>query len=247
MTYAELVIAIQDTCVNNSTQFNAHINDFIITTEDRVFQAISGPLFWKRTDGTDFTVNGTREYRLPSGVLDVLSVRAAVSNPGIGSSMTADTTKFILRKDVEFLKEAYPGPDAGTGSGEPKYYAVTSASVHPSALSSSAEPVMSIMFGPVPNSNYKFEIEYMSKLSTDSITSGSTVAAPLGTQTWLSLAFPDVLLWGSVVQAYTFMKGEQDVMAMYEKQFNEGLLLLKNTVESKQTGDTFAGQSQGNG
>ena len=239
MTYAELVIAIQDTCVNNSTQFNAHINDFIIATEDKIFNAISGPLYFKEHISLNTSL-GIDNATLPAGTLDVLGVRMSIE-----PSTLIDTgvQRYLLRKDLDFLKEAYGGgiTIVGEGKGIPKYYAVERTSV------SANEPTMRIVFGPVPDATYAYEVEYNGKASTDSITYGSTVALPLTTTTWISVTNPSLLLWGSVVQAYTFMKGEQDVMAMYEKQFTEGLLLMKNLVESKQTGDTFAGQVQGNG
>jgi len=244
MTYAELVIAIQDTCVNNSTQFNAHINDFIIATEDKIFNAISGPLYYKQHDVLS-TVAGTEEYVMQAGTLDILGIRMQET---AGAGVGANESRYLLRKDIDFLKEAYNGSYTGAGGGLPKYYSVASASTITNGLFVPiTDPSLSIIFAPIPDAAYAYQVEYMGKAKADSITYLSTVDAPLTTSTWISLSNPNLLVWGSVVQAYTFMKGEQDVMAMYEKQFTEGLLLMKNLVESKQTGDTFAGQVQGNG
>ena len=236
MNYTELVTAIQNTCVNTEAQFNNHINDFIIATEDKIFQGVSGPLFWKASSSTP-TVAGTREYVLAGGTIDVLGIR--ICETPSGDIDTGGQSRYLLRKDIDFLREAYPGPTTGTGGGIPKYYSVSSAGV------SGSDPTLSVQMAPVPDDVYNFQAEYYGKAVADSITNGSTPDLPLTTSTWISVAFPDVLLWGSVLQGYTFMKGEADVMAYYESRFNEGLLLMKNTSENRQDTDTFSDQGQG--
>ncbi len=237
MNYTELSTAIQDYCVNSETAFLAHLNEFIITTEDKIFSAVNGPLFWKASTSVS-TVDGTNEYTLASGTIDVLGIR--ICETASGSISTGGPFRYLLRKEIDFLFEAFPGTQAGgLEKGIPKYYSVTS------AAASASDPTLNIRMGPTPDDIYNTEIEYYGKSQSDSITIGSTPALPLTTETWISVAFPDVLLWGSIVQGYAFMKGDADIMSMYESKFNEGLLLLKNTSESRQDTDTYSDQGAG--
>ena len=65
-----------------------------------------------------------------------------------------------------------------------------------------------------------------------------SVNNPTGT-TWLGDNFSSALLYGSLVEAYTFMKGEQDLMAVYDAKYKEALMLLKNLGDGKQRGDAY--------
>ena len=116
----------------------------------------------------------------------------------------------------------------GLSTGVPKYYAVSSASV------STSDPTMTIRLGPVPNDSYPITVDYSGKTTTDSITDGGDTK-----KTWLSVTAPDVLLYGSLMQAYVFMKGEPDMIQVYDTKFKEALGLLKNMGESRQVDDNY--------
>ena len=83
-----------------------------------------------------------------------------------------------------------------------------------------------------PNSNYAIELHYYYRPT--SLTAG----ADSGT-TWLSTNAPNSLLYGALIEAYTFMKGEQDVMAMYDKRFMESLSRLKDYAEARENTDAY--------
>jgi hypothetical protein len=233
MDYTALETAIKDYCANSEASFVSHINDFIIAAEDKVFQAVKGSPFHTVSTGTITT--GVREYYLAAGTLDVLSVRLC-ENPG--GTINQDGPDVVLqRKDTDFLREAFPAT-TGTNTvakGIPRYYAIAASPLLAS------ESNMRIQFGPVPDATYSYEVQYYGKVATDSITNGATPGTTSTNETWLSVTFPTVLLYGACVEAYIYMKGEQDVLAMYQKNFDEGLLLVKNLVETRQTTDTFAG------
>ena len=232
MNYSELEQAIQDYCQNSETSFVAHINDFIISAENKIFEATSGAQFAKFSTGIT-TVADQRYYAaadgIPDGIQDITGIRLCETPSG--NIETSGPMRYLDRRDYDFLWEAYPGTSAGDETGIPKYYSTKA------AISNSGESSISIFIAPAPDDTYNTEIEYQGKLTTDSITSGNTPGTASTTTTWVSASFPDVLLYGALVQGYTYMKGEADVAANYEKQFNEGILLLKNLTESRQQVD----------
>ena len=113
-------------------------------------------------------------------------------------SITNNSYKeFLLQKDVNFIQEYNPNPAT---TGVPKYYAYFD--------------VNNFIVSPTPNANFAVELHYYYK--PDSLTAGSDSGT-----TWLSKNASNAMLYGSLVEAYTYMKGEQDMMTMYEKQFTE--------------------------
>ena len=130
-------------------------------------------------------------------------------------SVTANGSKsFLLQKDVEYLQEYNP-TDA---TGVPKYYAIFD--------------IDTFLIAPVPNSNYPVEIHYYYRPESLTQTSGSET-------TWISDYAQEALLYGSLIEAYIFMKGEQDLVALYDKRFNEALDRLKNYGEGREDIDAY--------
>ena len=149
--------------------------------------------------------------------------------------VSAGPVRYLLRKDYDFLLEAYPGTGIPVGgsvpspaTGLPKYYAVSDAS------DTASEPTMTIRLGPIPDSDYPVTVDYYGKTAADSITVSDS------TTTWLSVVFPDTLLYGSLVEAYIYMKGEPDLIQTYTTQFQNSLMMIKNLGEGRQTRDSFA-------
>lgn len=231
MNYTELIGAIKDYCQNTEDTFVANLDNFIIAAEDKVFSAVQMPAFWK-SDITQVTAADDAEYDLPAGAVDILSVRINQTAGSSAGLVDQGPVLYLLRKDYDFLLEGYPGTSGASSTGVPKYYAVSSAGVSTDSPALT-NPYMVIRLAPIPDAVYALTMDYYGKTVADSITVGGT------TVTWLSVTFPEVLLYGSLVQAYTFMKGEPDVLEMYEKQFMEGLALLKNFGEGRQTSDVF--------
>ena len=228
MQYSELKTAIQDYCQNSETTFVSHITDFIIAAEDKIFATISMPAFWK-SDVDQVCIDGTSEYELDAGVLDIFSVRVSEGTTAQSSGVAFGPVRYLMRKDYDFMLEAYPGTASASEKGIPKYYAVSSSGV------SSSDPTMTIRLGPIPDDVYPMTVDYYEKIAANSITNNSTD----GNKTWLSVSFPDVLLYGALTQAYIFMKGEQDILQAYEMKFNEGLSLIKNLGEGRQVSDAY--------
>jgi|TARA_Y100000114_G_scaffold127456_1_gene124125 hypothetical protein len=131
-------------------------------------------------------------------------------------SITNSSSKeFLLKKDVNFIQEFNPN-SATTGT--PKYYA--------------RFDVDNLILAPTPDSNYVCEFHYFYRPA--SLTAG----ADSGT-TWLSTNAPNALLYGSLYEAYIYMKGEPDMLQLYDKQFTEALSRLKDLAEARENSDAY--------
>jgi hypothetical protein len=128
---------------------------------------------------------------------------------------TSGSESFLLQKDVNYLREYTP---ASSTTGLPKYYARFS--------------VDHFMLAPTPNSNYTVELHYYYRPT--SLTAG----ADSGT-TWLSTNAPFALLYGALVEAYTFMKGEPDIIQNYNNLYMQYLQRLKDLGEARENTDAY--------
>ena len=127
--------------------------------------------------------------------------------------------EYLLNKDVNMLREAYPKP---TSTGTPKYYALF-------GPQSSALNELSYILGPTPDATYGVELHYF--YYPESIVTAGT--------SWLGDNFDSVLLYGSLVEAYTFMKGEADLVTLYNTKYNEALALAKRLGDGLERQDAY--------
>jgi hypothetical protein len=149
------------------------------------------------------------------------TVTLSLANTGAvsGSVGFQGNYTYLLNRDVNFIREVYPNPGFQE---RPKYYAI---------FGPTTNDVNELTFivGPTPDLNYKAELHFY--YYPESIVTAGT--------SWLGDNFDSTLLYGSLVEAYTWMKGEQDMMAVYDTKFKEALLLLKNLGDGKQRGDAY--------
>jgi hypothetical protein len=129
--------------------------------------------------------------------------------------------QFLLNKDVSFIRQAYPKV---TDTGLPQYYALFG----PTAAS---ELELRFIFGPTPDSTYSFELQYF--FYPESITTTATG------RSWLGDNFDTVLLYGSLLEAYTYMKGEADMMTLYNQKYMEALALAKRLGDGLERQDSY--------
>ena len=122
--------------------------------------------------------------------------------------------EFLLFKDVNFIREAYP---VATDKGIPKYYGIFDSG--------------NFILGPTPSAAFAVELHYFYK--PDSITTASS-----GTS-WLGTNAESTLLYGSLVEAYTFLKGEADLMQLYVGRYEEAITNLKGLAEGYDTTDSY--------
>jgi len=127
--------------------------------------------------------------------------------------------EYLLNKDVNFIRQAYTQP---TDTGIPKYYAIF-------GPNSSSPTELTIILGPTPDAAYSVEFHYF--YYPESIVTAST--------SWVGDNFESALLYGSLREAVIFQKGEQDMVAYYEKMYMESLGLLKNLGDGKLRRDAY--------
>jgi hypothetical protein len=120
--------------------------------------------------------------------------------------------EYLLNKDVNYIRQAFPNPSE---SGIPTHYAYFDQN--------------SFIVGPTPNDNYAVELHYF-YYPTSIVDAGTS---------WLGDNFDSVLLYGSLMEAYTFMKGEPDVIQGYQKRYDEALSMLKMLSEGKNRQDLY--------
>jgi hypothetical protein len=127
--------------------------------------------------------------------------------------------EYLLNKDVNFIRQSYPQP---TDTAIPKYYALF-------GPQSGNAAELSFILGPTPNATYTVELHYF--YYPESIVTAST--------TWLGDNFDSVLLYGSLVEAYTYMKGEADMMQTYNTKYQEALMLAKRLGDGMERQDAY--------
>ena len=228
MNYSELSAAIQSYTENtfpetylydNSTESSqTQIDTFIKQAEQRIYNSIQFPSL-RKNQYTPITANN-KYVSLPSDFLAVYSL--ALVTGVTGGNLDTGTFEYLLNKDVNFIRQAYPNPN---DTGEPKYYALFG----PTIVSSAITNELSIILGPTPNATYYVELHYY--YYPESITTANT--------TWLGDNFDSVLLYGSLVEAYTFMKGEQDIITLYDTKFKEALALAKRLGDGMERQDAY--------
>jgi len=145
---------------------------------------------------------------------DFLSVYSIAVYPNGGGAYT-----YLLNKDVNFIREAYPNP---TDSGTPKHYAIF-------GPQSTNVNELSFILGPTPDAIYGTELHYY--YYPESIVTALT--------TWLGDNFDSALLYGTLCEAYTYMKGEPDMVALVNQRYVQAIALLKNLGDGKQRMDAY--------
>jgi hypothetical protein len=203
MNYTELKANIQDICETSFT--DAQLAMFTEQAEQKIYNAVQIPALRKNVLGVMTTNNNY--LATPTDFLYSYSL-AVVDGNGNYS--------FLLNKDVNFMREAYPNPNA---TGLPKHYGYFDDDT--------------IILGPTPDSTYTTELHY--GYYPESIVTAGT--------TWLGEEFDSALLNGALVEALRFMKGEPDLVALYDKMYVQALGLLKVLGDGKLREDAYrAGQ-----
>jgi hypothetical protein len=210
MNYTQLSAAICDYTQNFETDFVANIPVFVQQAEQRIYNTVQFPSLRSNVTGT--TSANNKYLSCPTDFLATYSM-AVIDASG--------NYEYLLNKDVNFIRQAYPNP---TSTGIPKYYAIFGP-----ATADAKE--LTFILGPTPNATYSIELHYY--FYPQSI---STVA---GGQTWLGDNFDSVLLYGSLVEAYTFMKGETDMLTLYNTKYTEALALAKRLGDGLERQDAY--------
>ena len=199
MNYTELKTNIEDICENTFT--DEQLAMFTQQAEQKIYNTVQIPALRKNVTGT---LSNTNKYlSTPSDFLWSYSL-AVIDGSGV--------YHFLLNKDVNFMREAYPNP---TVTGLPKHYAYFDDNT--------------FIVGPTPDSSYSSELHY-GYYPQSIVTAGTT---------WLGDEFDSALLNGALIEAIRFMKGEPDIVAMYEKMYLQSITLLKGLGDGKLREDAY--------
>ena len=213
MNFTQLSNAIQAYTENTEANFIAEIPVFVQQAEQRIYNTVQFPSLRKSVQGV---MSSSSPYL--AAPADFLASYSFAVIDGDGNY------EYLLNKDVAFIRQVYPNP---TDVGLPKYYALFGPAVSSGAILNE----LSFIFGPKPDVNYSMELHYY--YYPESI----TIAA--SGETWLGDNFDSVLLYGSLVEAYTYMKGETDMMALYNQKYSEALALAKRLGDGMERQDAY--------
>jgi len=206
MDYNSLVISVSDFCEN--TFPTVDMNTMIMLAEQRIYNSVQLANLRKNVTGT-FTLNN-KYLSCPSDFLSVYSIAVIKQN---GDYV------YLLTKDVNFIREAYP---SASDTGLPKHYAIFGPQY-------TNEAELSFLVGPTPDYSYATELHYY--YYPESIVTAGT--------TWLGDNFESALFNGTMVEAITYMKGEPDMVKLYMDRYAQSMVLLKNLGDAKQRGDAY--------
>jgi hypothetical protein len=209
MNYSELTAAVESYLQNDFS--STEMSTFVKQAEQRIYNSIQFSYLRKNVTGTLTTNN--KYLSAPADFLSVYSMAVVKAN---------GEYQYLINKDVNFIREVYPTP---TSTGLPKYYAIFG----PTVVTSTITDELSFIVGPTPDSGYAIELHYY--YYPESIVDAGT--------SWLGDNVDSVLLYGALVEAYTFLKGEQDLVQLYDTKYKEALMLAKQLGDGKQRGDMY--------
>jgi hypothetical protein len=191
------------------------IDTFIKQAEQRIFNTVQFPSIRKNVTGA-LTANN-KYLSSPSDFLSVYSM-AVIDATG--------RYEYLLNKDVNFIRQAYPNP---TSTGIPQYYALfgpTTTNNNPPVITNE----LSFMVGPTPDAAYSVELHYFF-MPTSIVDAGTT---------WLGDNFDTVLLYGSLVEAAIFMKIDaQTEGIVLDTKYKEALALAKRLGDGLERTDSY--------
>ena len=226
MNYTELSLTIKGYCENTfpetiSTFTTAdQIATFVRNAEERIYNSVQFPSLRKNVTGV--LTNSNKYLSAPSDFLAVYSM-AVIDAAGV--------YYFLLNKDVNFIREAFPNP---ANTGKPTHYALfgpTTTNTDPAVVTNE----LTFLLGPTPDSAYDVEMHYY--YYPESIVTAGT--------TWLGDNFDPVLLYGSLLEAVAYMKEEPEVLATYQKRYDEALAMAKRLGDGMERQDAYrSGQAR---
>ena len=199
ISYSDLRTNIRTyTEVDSSVLSDSVIENIVLNAEYRIFRDVPSDAY--RTSTTGNLVTNQDFVNVPAGALFIRGVQVYDS-----TSVTTGSNIWLEKRDVTFLEEYV---SANTSTGKPKYYAMKGGATSNTSTTSGA-----ILLAPVPDSTYEYQIHYNripDKLeATDNETS------------FISMNFPNGLLYAALVEAYSYLKGPMDMLQLYEAKYKE--------------------------
>lgn len=194
MNYQELIAAVQNYTENFEDSYVQYLPTFVKQAEQRIYRSVMLPEL--RNNVTTQIGMGTQYIGLPDDFLAPFSI-AVIDTQG--------RYHYLLDKDVNFIREAYPSP---TDTGRPKYYGIFDGD--------SAGEQGNFIIGPSADGTYGVQLHYF--YEPESIVTAGT--------SWLGTHAETTLLYGTLIEAYTYMKGDADLLNTYSSRYDEALSQL---------------------
>jgi len=214
MNYTELSARIQAYAENEFPASAGNLTSaqqiatFVQQAEDRIYNTVQFPSLRKNVTGT-LTANN-KYLSCPDDFLSVYSI-SVIDATG--------RYEYLLNKDVNFIRQAYPNP---TSTGLPRYYALFGPQY-------TLKTELSFILGPTPDANYGVEMHYF--FYPESIVTAGT--------SWLGDNYDPVLLYGALREAYIYMRGEPDMIQNIEAKYQEALGQAKRLGDGLERNDSY--------
>jgi len=214
-TYAQLLASVQSYTECTESTFVATIPTMVQNVERAIYQTVHLPALRKNQTGT-LTV-GNKYLAVPTDFLApyALSVIIPAVVGDVGPPVVAAVDsyqEFLINKDVEYIREAFPSP---TTASVPTHYGLFTQDT--------------FILAPTPDVAYDVELHYF-YYPLSIVDAGSS---------WVGTNFPNALLYGTLVEAYVFLKGEADMLANYQKLFDASMMQLKMLGDGQKRQDTY--------
>lgn len=233
MNYTELFNTIKSYCENDFADStftgptgsvavivsSEQVDMFIRQAEQRIYNAVQPPALRKNVYGQ--LSSGEKYLNLPDDFLAVYSLAVLTDTT---AARIDSPQEFLLNKDVSFIRQAYPTP---TDTGLPQYYALFGMTVGDNVPTPYKQ--YSLIVGPTPDADYDVELHYY-HYPQSIVDAGSS---------WLGDNFDSVLLYGALLEAIVFMKGETDIATMYKMKYDEAMTLYKQMGDGKERQDAY--------
>ena len=187
---------------------------FVQQAEQRIFNSLQFPSIRKNVTGS--TSANNPYLTCPDDFLAPYSM-AVIDTDG--------RYHYLLNKDVNFIREAYPIPTGSGNTGRPRHYAIFG----PYVVSQTVTNELSFILGPTPDASYNVELHYY--YYPESIVTAGT--------SWLGDNFDSVLFYGALQEGYTFIKAEPDMLGRIDAQYKEALSLAKRLADGLERQDAY--------
>ena len=184
--------------VDSNVLSDSVLENIILNAQYRIFRDV--PIDADRKQQTGNLVTGQETINAPAGAVFIRAVQVYDS-----TSATTGANVFLQKKDITYLQE-YISSTESAKRGQPKYYAMFGGATGESDTTSGR-----IAFAPVPNTTYRFRVHF--DKAPDLLEGDNT--------NYISLNFPNGLLYACLVEAYGFLKGPMDMLTLYEQKYKQ--------------------------
>ena len=220
LSYSGLVTQIRNYTETDSNVLTTDIlENIILNAQYRIFRDI--PIDAERQQSLGNLVAGQETINTPAGCLFIRGIQV-YSTAG---SETTGANRWLEKKDYTYLQEYQDITGTSAAQGQPKYYAMYGGATGDAATTSGR-----IAFAPVPNTTYRFRVHY-NKMPT-------TLASD-NTTNYISLNFPNGLLYACLVETYGFLKGPMDMLTLYENKYKEEVQKFANEQVGRRRRDDY--------